>query len=182
MSNEAIAKGETAHVGRIFDICVEKNSELPESDPNRKFKGRVVFEGCHVTVETLRASATSGNPPATPPKPLGGMTVAPRTPPLRKTNDPVHVDDTSPELFREIIVRRKKTAAVYPRHQQPAGKTRSQDGSATNPSTTTAVKCVVPKSFYRSVYRVWYCPVVWLPKEHHRKAAQAMQTVPGNHR
>ena len=120
MSNEAIAKGETAHVGRIFDICVEKNSELPESDPNRKFKGRVVFEGCHVTVETLRASATSGNPPATPPKPLGGMTVAPRTPPLRKTNDPVHVDDTSPELFREIIVRRKKTAAVYPRHQQPS--------------------------------------------------------------
>ena len=25
------------------DICVEKNSELPESDPSRKFKGRVVF-------------------------------------------------------------------------------------------------------------------------------------------
>ena len=33
------------------DICVEKNSELPESDPNRKFKGRVVFEGCHVKDE-----------------------------------------------------------------------------------------------------------------------------------
>ena len=42
---------ETALVGRIFDICVEKNSELPESDPNRKFKGRVVFEGCHVKDE-----------------------------------------------------------------------------------------------------------------------------------
>ncbi|CAE6962770.1 unnamed protein product [Symbiodinium sp. CCMP2592] len=51
VSNEAVAKGETAHVGRIFDICVEKNSELPESDPNRKFKGRVVFEGCHVKDE-----------------------------------------------------------------------------------------------------------------------------------
>ena len=51
VSNEAIPKGETAHVGRIFDICVEKNSELPESDPNRKFKGRVVFEGCHVKDE-----------------------------------------------------------------------------------------------------------------------------------
>ncbi|CAE7815308.1 unnamed protein product [Symbiodinium sp. CCMP2456] len=44
-------EGETAHVGRIFDICVEKNSELPETDPNRKFKGRVVFEGCHVKDE-----------------------------------------------------------------------------------------------------------------------------------
>ena len=31
-----------------FDICVEKNHELPEDDPNRKFKGRVVFEGCFV--------------------------------------------------------------------------------------------------------------------------------------
>ncbi|OLQ03491.1 hypothetical protein AK812_SmicGene13544 [Symbiodinium microadriaticum] len=46
------SQGETAHVGRVFDgICVEKDSELPESDPNRKFKGRVVFEGCHVKDE-----------------------------------------------------------------------------------------------------------------------------------
>ena len=170
-------------------------------------------------MEALRASATSGNPPATPPKPRGSMTVAPRTPPLRKTNDPAHVDDaftrrqrtrqkttlarrttgftstdyhtnpTTPAsirrfttaqlpywdaLSREIIVRRKKTAAVYPRRQQPDGKTRSQDGSATNPSTTTAAECVVPKSFtsfYGSVYRVWYCPAVWLPKGHHGKSS-----------
>ena len=38
--------GVKVHIGRIFDILVEKNSELPESDPARKFKGRVVFEGC----------------------------------------------------------------------------------------------------------------------------------------
>ena len=43
--------GAVRHVGRIFDICVEKKSELPESDPNRKFKGRFVFEGCHVKDE-----------------------------------------------------------------------------------------------------------------------------------
>eukprot|EP00439_Symbiodinium_sp_Y106_P079851 s1908_g18.t1 len=49
--DEAISKGGPFHVGRIFDICVEKNSELPESDPDRKFKGRVVFEGCHVKDE-----------------------------------------------------------------------------------------------------------------------------------
>jgi hypothetical protein len=45
-------KDEKVHIGRIFDICVEKNSELDENDPNRKFKGRVVFEGCHVKDES----------------------------------------------------------------------------------------------------------------------------------
>ena len=44
-------EGEKIHVGRIFDICVEKNHELPEDDPNRKYKGRVVFEGCFVRDE-----------------------------------------------------------------------------------------------------------------------------------
>ena len=37
-----------AHVGRIFDICVEKNAELALGHPNRKFKGRVVFQGNNV--------------------------------------------------------------------------------------------------------------------------------------
>ena len=43
-------EGEKIHV-RVFDICVEKNHELPEDDPNRKYKGRVVFEGCFVRDE-----------------------------------------------------------------------------------------------------------------------------------
>ena len=42
---EVKEKGITYHVGRIFDICVEKNAELPEGHPNRKYKGRVVFQG-----------------------------------------------------------------------------------------------------------------------------------------
>ena len=33
------------HVGAVFDICVEKNSELDISNPSRKYKGRVVFQG-----------------------------------------------------------------------------------------------------------------------------------------
>ena len=33
------------HVGIIFEICVEKGSELDPSDPQRKYKGRVVFRG-----------------------------------------------------------------------------------------------------------------------------------------
>jgi RNA:NAD 2'-phosphotransferase (TPT1/KptA family) len=48
---EAKRKGIKTHVGRIFDICVEKNAELPENNPNRKFKGRVVFQGNNVKDE-----------------------------------------------------------------------------------------------------------------------------------
>ena len=41
--------GREAHFGRIFEICVEKNSHLPLGDPSRKFKGRVVYQGNNVT-------------------------------------------------------------------------------------------------------------------------------------
>ena len=42
---KSLCPGVINHVGRIFEICAEKNAELPESDPRRKFKGRVVFQG-----------------------------------------------------------------------------------------------------------------------------------------
>jgi len=48
---EARSTGHKVHVGRIFGICVEKGSELPKGDPNRKFKGRVVFQGNNVKDE-----------------------------------------------------------------------------------------------------------------------------------
>ena len=54
VSREAQSTGEVTHVGRIFDICVEKNWELPEDDPLRKYKGRVVFEGCNVKDQDSR--------------------------------------------------------------------------------------------------------------------------------
>ena len=38
--DEAKRKGEKVHIGRIFEICTLKGSELPEGDPNRKHKGR----------------------------------------------------------------------------------------------------------------------------------------------
>ena len=41
-------KGKTAHFGRLFAILVEKNSELPLGHKDRKFKGRVVFDGSSV--------------------------------------------------------------------------------------------------------------------------------------
>ena len=38
----------TFHIGRLFAILVEKNAELPEGHKDRKFKGRVVFDGSDV--------------------------------------------------------------------------------------------------------------------------------------
>ena len=46
--DKAREDGETVHIGRLFPILVEKNSELAEGDPQRKFKGRVVFDGSFV--------------------------------------------------------------------------------------------------------------------------------------
>ena len=40
---QARREGKKAHVGRIFELCVEKGSELPAGHPERRFKGRVVF-------------------------------------------------------------------------------------------------------------------------------------------
>jgi hypothetical protein len=42
---KAKREGRKVHMGRIFEICVEKGSELPSGHPDRKFKGRVVFQG-----------------------------------------------------------------------------------------------------------------------------------------
>ena len=46
--SEANRKGETVRLGRIFEACYEKGSELEEWNPLRKFKGRTVFEGNNV--------------------------------------------------------------------------------------------------------------------------------------
>ena len=43
--------GKKMHHGLIFEICVEKGSELPLGDPGRKYKGRVVFQGSYVRDE-----------------------------------------------------------------------------------------------------------------------------------
>eukprot|EP00959_Pyramimonas_sp_CCMP1952_P410962 8612270-Pyramimonas_sp.AAC.1 len=41
-------QGKTAHFGRLFAILVEKNSEMPLGHKDRKYKGRVVFDGLSV--------------------------------------------------------------------------------------------------------------------------------------
>ena len=43
--------GKMVHIGRIFELCHEKGSELPAGHPGRKFKGRVVFMGNQVRDE-----------------------------------------------------------------------------------------------------------------------------------
>ena len=42
---DAMRLNKKVHFARIFRICSEKGSELPEGDPDRKFKGRCVAQG-----------------------------------------------------------------------------------------------------------------------------------------
>ena len=48
VQREARASGKTVHFGRVHELCYLKNSELPEADPRRKYKGRAVFLGDQV--------------------------------------------------------------------------------------------------------------------------------------
>merc|ERR1711884_507298 len=48
VTRDANRRGVLVHFARIFDLCVEKGSELPKNDPNRKFKGRAVLQGDQV--------------------------------------------------------------------------------------------------------------------------------------
>ena len=54
------------HVGKIFEICVEKGSGLPQGDPMRKYKERTVFQGNNVKDEAgdVALFAESGSSPA----------------------------------------------------------------------------------------------------------------------
>ena len=64
---EAAGQGRTVHWGHVFDICVEKNSELPKTNKLRKYKGRVVFAGNNVKNQNWEAAMfqdLSSCPPA----------------------------------------------------------------------------------------------------------------------
>ena len=50
------------HFARIFPICSEKGSELPEGDPDRKFKGRCVVQGNDVKDPMQLCSRLSSSP------------------------------------------------------------------------------------------------------------------------
>ena len=56
VSHKARKTGKKVHVGKVFEICVEKGSELPESRKLRKFKGRTVFQGSNVRYENSDAA------------------------------------------------------------------------------------------------------------------------------
>eukprot|EP00435_Cladocopium_sp_Y103_P015059 s2440_g3.t1 len=67
ISTDAKKKGKKVHVGKVFEICVEKGSELPEGHKLRKFKGRTVFQGNNVRDENADVALFSelGSSPAT---------------------------------------------------------------------------------------------------------------------
>ena len=51
VAEEARKSGIKVHVGRVFGIASLKGSELKEGDPDRKLKGRFVFQGNKVRDE-----------------------------------------------------------------------------------------------------------------------------------
>ena len=67
VSEGAKKKGKKVHVGKVFEICVEKGSELPLCHKLRKFKGRTVFQGNNVRDENADVALFSelGSSPAT---------------------------------------------------------------------------------------------------------------------
>jgi hypothetical protein len=48
---QARKEGKKVHIGRICELCVQKNSELKDDDPLKKYKGRAVFLGDNVKDE-----------------------------------------------------------------------------------------------------------------------------------
>ena len=51
VQREAQHQKRKMHIGRIFEICSQKGSELPEGHPDQKWKGRSVFQGNKVSDE-----------------------------------------------------------------------------------------------------------------------------------
>ena len=76
VSDGAKKKGKKVHVGKVFEICVEKGSELPEGHKLRKFKGRTVFQGNNVRDENADVALFSelGSSPATMEKQVRQLT------------------------------------------------------------------------------------------------------------
>ena len=66
LSQKARKTGEKIHVGKVFEICVEKGSELERGNPLRKYKGRTVFQGNNVKDESSDTALFSelGSSPA----------------------------------------------------------------------------------------------------------------------
>jgi len=48
VKRDANRRKEDIHIGSLHELCMEKGSELPQGDPGRKYKGRVVFLGDRV--------------------------------------------------------------------------------------------------------------------------------------
>ncbi|CAE7705382.1 unnamed protein product [Symbiodinium sp. KB8] len=65
--NEAKKKGEKVHMARVHGLIYEKNYQLKEDDPARKFKGRGVLLGDQVKDQNMEAALFQdlGNSPAT---------------------------------------------------------------------------------------------------------------------
>ena len=60
VAQKARREGRTIHMGRAFGLMVERNYELPEDDPRRKLKYRVVVQGNQVHTQNWEAAVFQG--------------------------------------------------------------------------------------------------------------------------
>ena len=64
---EAQQAGKYIHIGKLFGVCIEKGSELPDNDERNKYKYRVVFQGNRVVDQNMDEAQFQdlGSAPAT---------------------------------------------------------------------------------------------------------------------
>ena len=114
VSKEAKAAGETIHVGRLFLIIVEKNAELEVGNKNRKYKGRVVFQGNQVKDQNYEVAM------------FQDLGASPATMPASKAGDaygclPGHWSEQSdaPQAYTQALLKGKRTFVRLPREAWP---------------------------------------------------------------
>ena len=56
VAQEAQRAGKKIHMGRLFGLCAEKGSELPDNDERKQFKYRVVFGGDNAIDQSWEAA------------------------------------------------------------------------------------------------------------------------------
>ena len=67
VAKEARQNDTEVHFGYLLGLCFEKGSELPDGHPDRKFKGRTVFQGDRVVNQNWEVALFQdlGSSPAT---------------------------------------------------------------------------------------------------------------------
>ena len=140
---EAKGRSEKVHVGKIFEICVEKGSELQKGNPLRKFKGRTVFQGNNVKDENAEQAlfAELGSAPST-------MEAAKAIDAYGAMPGNCTQQSDGRQAYTQALYKRIKTWVRLPKYRWPKGSFLL--------FTATRIRGV----YGRSTAKTSYCPLV----------------------